>query len=278
LNWEDEQEKLLVGPKLLALGADVVFDELKKLSAKTKTDRWWNNSEGKYEISLLHRNERLINLGLAAYGTNQEVLTALYRHGLEPVQDEADANYKEGLRIGCLSNNTAPEAHMLDCYPEEIIGKEETGRVLNAGTRSETTALIQNPQVSDRLLEALYTRSAAFAEMPEERWRELIWMSASNKRLVTEYEYVDMPDTGHYGIHKRIFALLEAHSTIIGFAQFITCSTSWIFSKYIHQNVLIVCSNIGAKFRCRKERMVKKALDPKAITPHSPFETNSGAS
>ena len=34
-------------------------------------------------------------------------------------------------------------------------------------------------------------------------------MSASNARLVTEYEYEDSPDMGHYGIHKSIFGLLE---------------------------------------------------------------------
>jgi len=58
------------------------------------------------------------------------------------------------------------------------------------------------------LLEALYKRQGVFADTPEERWRHLIYLSASNTRLVTEYDYEDMPDMGHYDIHKSIFELL----------------------------------------------------------------------
>jgi hypothetical protein len=76
LNWEEEQERLTLEARLLASSPEVVFEELKKLSAKTRARRWWNDWADKYEISLINRNERLINLGLAAYGTNTEVLTA----------------------------------------------------------------------------------------------------------------------------------------------------------------------------------------------------------
>ena len=68
----------------------------------TRAQRW--HFDDKYEVSLVTLNERLINLGLATFGRNQEVLKALYRHGLEPAQDRSDASYKEGLRVGCLSN------------------------------------------------------------------------------------------------------------------------------------------------------------------------------
>jgi hypothetical protein len=209
LNWEEEQETLTLEARLLASSPEAVFEELKKLSAKTRARRWWNDSADKYEISLINRNERLINLGLAAYGTNTEVLKALYKHGLEPAQDVADASYMEGLRICCLSNSTAPEAHMLFHFPDEVIGLEETRRVITEASDNEVAALIQNPKVSDDLLEALYKRQGAFADTPEKRWQRLIWVSASNARLVTEYEYDDMPDSGHSGIHKSIFELLN---------------------------------------------------------------------
>lgn len=209
MNWEEEQEKLTREARLLSSSPEAVFQELRALSAKTRAERWWNNYGDKYEISLVNRNERLINLGLAAYGTNKEVLKALYRHGVEPVKDASDASYKEGLRIACLSNSTAPEAAIIFHFPEDIIGAEETRRVLTKATSNEVAALIQNPKISDDLLEALYKRGGAFADIAEDRWQQLIYMSASNARLVTEYEYSDMPDTGHYGIHKEIFGLLE---------------------------------------------------------------------
>src|SRR5262249_2489585 len=152
LSWEDEQEKLILEARLLASSPEVVFEELKKLSAKTVAHPWWNTSGEDYEISLVSRNERLINLGLAAYGTNKGVLSALYKLGLEPAQDASDASYKEGLRIGCLSNRTAPEAHWMFQFPDEIIGADETQRLLFEANDNEMKALIQNPKVSEDLL------------------------------------------------------------------------------------------------------------------------------
>jgi hypothetical protein len=68
---------------------------------------------------------------------------------------------------------------------------------------------MRNPSVDEDLLEALYERSGIFAQMPEERWRELVSLSCENKRLVTEEHYVDSPDLGLMGIQKAIFRLLE---------------------------------------------------------------------
>ena len=71
------------------------------------------------------------------------------------------------------------------------------------------TALIRNPSVDDDLLEALYQRTEAFAQMPEERWGRLVSLSSKNERLVTEKHYDDSPDMGFMGIQQAIFRLLE---------------------------------------------------------------------
>ena len=80
---------------------------------------------------------------------------------------------------------------------------------LAAGEDAEAEALICNPSVSDKLLEELYGRTGAFATLAEERWRNLIYLSRKNERLVTEEDSHDMPDMGHYRIHHAIFRLLE---------------------------------------------------------------------
>src|SRR5262249_11237151 len=142
LNYEKEQDRLTLGARLLASSPEAVFEELKQLSAKTKAQPSWNNWNDQYEIGLVDRNERLINLGLAAYGTNKEVLKALYKHGLEPAQNTSDASYKEGLRIGCLSNSTASATFLSFDFPNDIIGPAETRRVLNeADVVGEAAAL-----------------------------------------------------------------------------------------------------------------------------------------
>jgi hypothetical protein len=102
LNWDEEQERLILEARLLASSPVAVFEELKKLSAKIRAQPLWTGDD-KYEVSLINRNDRLINLGLATYGTNKEVLKALYKHGL-PVAGGAaggggwygDAPYSNG--------------------------------------------------------------------------------------------------------------------------------------------------------------------------------------
>jgi hypothetical protein len=37
-----------------------------------------------------------------------------------------------------------------------------------------------------------------------------VYFSRKNERLVTQKEYFDSPDTGHYAIHHAIFQLLES--------------------------------------------------------------------
>ena len=175
MDWEKEQERLTLEARLLASSPEAVFEELKKLSVQVRAKRF---NDDKYEMILVNRNERLINLGLAAFGTNQEVLKALYKHGLEPAHDISDASYKDGLRVSCLSNNTVAEAHLIFHFPDDIIGREETRRVLSGTNDNEITALLQNPQVSEKLLEALYSRKDVFAELPEQQWLRLIYISA----------------------------------------------------------------------------------------------------
>jgi hypothetical protein len=70
-------------------------------------------------------------------------------------------------------------------------------------------ALIRNPSIDDGLLEALYQRTEAFTQMPEERWCDLVSLSSENERLVTEKHYHDSPDLGFMGIQRAIFRLLE---------------------------------------------------------------------
>jgi hypothetical protein len=204
--WEDEQERLTQEARLGAASPEEVVRELKRVAQKPRGELFGREA---IEALLVERNEPLINLGLACYGTSKEVFTALYKHGLEKPADAVDERYKRGLRIGCLSNQSVPAAHFVFDFPRDLIGPEEIQRVLAAGEDAEAEALICNPSVSDRLLEELYKRTGAFATLAEERWSSLVYLSRKNKRLVTNEDSDDGPDMGHYGIHHAIFRLLE---------------------------------------------------------------------
>jgi hypothetical protein len=207
--WEEEQERLTQEARLSVVSPEEVVRELKRIAQKPRYELLGRDNKA-IEALLVERNDPVINLGLACYGTSKEVFTALYKHGLEKPTDVADARYKRGLRIGCLSNRSVRAAHFVFDFPSELIGPEEIHRVLlAAGESAEAEALICNPSVSDKLLEELYGRTGAFATIPDKRWNHLVYLSRKNERLVTREDSDDMPDTGHYGIQHAIFRLLE---------------------------------------------------------------------
>ncbi len=52
------------------------------------------------EAALLDRDDRLVDLGLAQYGAIPATLKAVYLKAKEPAGDDADARYKQGIRLG----------------------------------------------------------------------------------------------------------------------------------------------------------------------------------
>lgn len=205
--WLDEQARLTQEARLLVAGAEEVYRELKQV-AEQSPDGLLGRDDA-FEARLVDRNLPLINLGLATFGTNEEVFKALYNHSLTPARDDADAEYKRGLRIGCLSNTALNAAHFLFRFPRQLIGETELNRLLMSGEQRELEALLCNPSIEEGLLEELYTRTGPFVNIPEGRWATLLYVSRRNERIGTEREYSDSPDMGHYGIHKAIFRLLE---------------------------------------------------------------------
>jgi hypothetical protein len=101
--WGEEQERLTQEARLSVASAEEVVRELKRVAQKSRGELLGREA---IEALLVERNDRLINLGLACYGTSDEVFKALYKHGLEKPADAGDERYRRGLRIGCLSNRT----------------------------------------------------------------------------------------------------------------------------------------------------------------------------
>jgi hypothetical protein len=94
-------------------------------------------------------------------------------------------------------------------FPREIIGEDETRRVLGEADWDEAEALLCNPEIECALLQALYERTEPFSTIPEERWLILVYMSAKNKRLIDCGDDEVGPDLGFMGAQEAIFKLLE---------------------------------------------------------------------
>ena len=180
------------------------------------------------ETTLIERSEPLIDLGLACYAANKDVVSRIYKQAAAATDNPTEARQRKGLRIGCLSNQsvTAAQFSIYSPFPESLIGAEETQRILAEGDRDEVEALICNPSIDDELLEALYQRgepagklrpklpdvvvpSINFSKLPEDRWLNLMVLSRKNERLNTNKDTIHGSDMGHFHIHEAIFRMLE---------------------------------------------------------------------
>ena len=151
------------------------------------------------ETLLVERNNPLINLGLACYGTNKHVFTALYKHSLEPARDIADGLYKRNLRMGCLSNQTITN-RMFD-FPRDVLGEHEIFRIFSEADELELEAMVSNPTVSDKLLEEIFSMAGVMPLLSDERRVAAVHYAARNERINTNEDSYDSPDMGHYSIH-----------------------------------------------------------------------------
>ena len=208
MSFETEQDQFIKQARLYLAPPNTVYEELRRQAERTRTE-WFAYDDKKIEPLLVNRNEPLINLGLAAFGANQDVFSALYEHSHVPPENDADTAYKRGLRIGCLTNRILPKIHFLMDFPAALVGAEEMRRLIAFGDDDEVTALVRNPSVADKFLESLYTRAGPFAEIDDERWAKFVILSSKNDRLRTNEDDDSGPDLGHYSIQKAIFRLLE---------------------------------------------------------------------
>lgn len=193
--------------RLMVAPPDMVFAELRAYSQEVQASPYTAASHT-LETALATRDDPLIDLGLASYGSSYDVVGGLYRKGKEPQVDDADGTSKQGLRLAVLANETIDAKGFLSRFPENTIGADEVAYVLKEADWTEAETLIRNPTVADDLLQALYQGDGAAAGMDEARRRELIMFTGYNKRLGNEEHYSDGPDMGHYRNHKAIFEML----------------------------------------------------------------------
>jgi hypothetical protein len=188
-----QQERRTREARLLVSRPEEVFKEVRSYGAQAAGAI--GCSDEQLEKSLLGRGDPLIDLGLACYGSDRGVVGQLYKKALIAPNTPADERYRKGLRIACLSNQVL-QNRFGSSFPREIIGEDETRRVLGEADWDETETLICNPEIECKLLQAPYERTDPFSTIPEDRWHSLVHMSAKNKRLIDCRDDKESPDLG----------------------------------------------------------------------------------
>ncbi len=195
--------------RLIVARPEEVLADLEKYGDELKKSVLGGDED--LEKSLLARGEPLIDLGLARYANEKEVVAALYQKSWATPADLLQERYLRGLRIACLSNEVVKS--LASRFPEDVLGTKEFTRLITEGDEVDLAALLSNPNLADEVFEALYKNEGLFASLPDERRRRLVHMSIYNPRLVTSCDTDYGPDSGYLKIHETIITMLASAPT-----------------------------------------------------------------
>lgn len=190
--------------RMIVASPEQVLAELEKYNDELES------GDENLERSLLARNEPLIDLGLARYAREERVVAALYEKSRATPTDILNERYLYGLGVACLSNEVAkrPFSH----YPENILGKDETARLITENEGAELAALLANRNFAEKI-EALYKNEGLFASLPDERRRRMVHLSITNPRLITDKSSEYGPDGEYISIHNAILTMIASVPT-----------------------------------------------------------------
>jgi hypothetical protein len=119
----------------------------------TPTDRAKYDLPDDYERTLLARKDRLIDLHLALYGCDSDVVAELFS------RDEQDT----ALRCAALSNETDKQPSLIFSYDAD--SEEKWTAFLLKAKRDEVTSLFRNEKLDFRFVSSFFERSEEFTRL-----------------------------------------------------------------------------------------------------------------
>jgi len=166
--------------QLVNAAPEYVFEWLKNNLVEKHN---YGENRDEFENSLLSRNDKLINLGLALYGESPSVGYLLFKSDDLIVKRAALSG--RSLRPIFMDKSWALNDDVLPVLLEEERKKEQ------AKTDDDGITLLHqlliNKFLPSEILEALYEKSGQFSDVDEDLWIRMVGMSARNERLSTPY-------------------------------------------------------------------------------------------
>ena len=146
-SWDLREPECLTQARLMVAAPEFVYEQLKFYSENI--GRW----EGKQDLEklLLRRNDKLINLALAQFATQMEIVQQLYEQACVST-DGDEQSYNLGLRVACLSNQHFGYLDWPDFNLNALMAR---------GFTTEAAALLRNPSIPDSVLEALFKKTTS---------------------------------------------------------------------------------------------------------------------
>ena len=152
----------LVNAAMLAASTPEAVCAFLKERGKAVADSWLPNTPthrakydlpDDYELTLLARKDRLIDLYLALYGCDRDVVAELFS------RDEQDT----ALRCAALSNETDNQPSLIFSYDTD--SEEKWAAFLLKATRDEVTSLFRNAKLDFRFVRSFFERAEEFTRL-----------------------------------------------------------------------------------------------------------------
>lgn len=152
-----------------------------------------------FEKSLLERNNKLINLGLALYGKSPEVAYYLFIDG------------DDTIKKACCSGKSVKPEILSDSWIEK---EEVLPAILNDWNSDFLVELAANSGLPDSLLVKLFKKEKPFDQLDEEKWTLLMAWSSHNERLSRRYASNWMDGYEEYLYNEVFFSAWEAFGKV----------------------------------------------------------------
>lgn len=169
--------------------ADVYrFLEQRSRGEREPTDFFTERGVRVVDRILVRRGDPLIDLGVARFGRDVLMLKRLWRRGSDSVRLALLQNRKVGPKLSLIQ----------ECW----MTKDELATVVINGRQSQVQALFTNKYIHDDLFKLLFDRSPPFDAISEERWANIIFMTAANERLAKPYDETFLDGWADFSYHE----------------------------------------------------------------------------
>jgi hypothetical protein len=215
MKWDLNEPESITTARLLSASPEYVYEQLAFYGNNSKSKSFLAKKQA--ELSLLKRNDPLINLALAKYCCSQEVLHSLYSSASADNSSTDYNDYYAGLRTACLSNKNEIFSKWRNFDFSELIlsAANEISNYLadtkskNNDSKIELYALLDNPTIDEDLLASLFEKTGLFETMDNQVWEFMVQAASHNLRLMKDDSDEWGPDMGAYSIQKGVCSFLE---------------------------------------------------------------------
>ena len=207
--WNNRIPSEVTRARLLRMTPERVYDELNEYGAHLGRSVW--DGDVALEHALYGRSDELINLGLAQFGMNRKVASALYQRSFI---ETCDREFGHAIRLAVLANPNLAQA-CEDIGNGAPVDRNELLRLAaTAGTDhdDELVALLHNPGAR-ALLSSLFNRDDPFDQVAAEHFHWMLGVASQNHGINQDdgdNPWSSGPDLTAYHVQQGIWKLMRS--------------------------------------------------------------------